>query len=105
MARKQQHLFAPETPGEVLKRYIINGKGITQDVLASAMGVSRLSVNQIVNNKRSITAEMALRLARVLNTTPDFWLNLQRDLDLFEAHQKIDVSKLKALGNAPSSGS
>jgi plasmid maintenance system antidote protein VapI len=53
------------------------------------MGVSRLTVNEIINGKRAITADVALRLARVTSTTPDVWLNLQRDVDLYVAHHKL----------------
>lgn len=93
MARQPKALFAPERPGEVLRRCIIEGpKPITQDELAKAMGVSRLSVNQLIRGKRAVTAAMALRLAQVLSTTPDFWLNLQRDVDLFEARQALTAT-------------
>jgi plasmid maintenance system antidote protein VapI len=53
------------------------------------MGVSRFSINQIINGRRAVTAEMALRLARVTSTTADLWLNLQRDVDLYFAQRKI----------------
>ncbi len=95
MVRKAQPLFTPEPPGKVLKKYIIEINGITQEALATAMDVSRLTVNQIINGKRSITADTALRLALVLNTTPEFWLNLQRDLDLFEAQRELESKRLK----------
>jgi addiction module HigA family antidote len=91
MVRKPQTLFTPKTPGEVLKTYVLKAGGPTQDQLAQALNVSRLSVNQLLNGKRSVTAEMALRLSQVLGTTPDFWLNLQRDVDLFDARQKLDA--------------
>jgi addiction module HigA family antidote len=78
----------PITPGDALRKYILSEK-MTQERLADAMGVSRLSVSQIVNGRRSVTAEMALRLARVTSTTPDFWLNLQRDVDLYNARLKL----------------
>jgi addiction module HigA family antidote len=55
------------------------------------MRVSRLTVNQIINDKRTITAEMALRLAKVLHTTPEFWLNLQRGVDLQKARQALSA--------------
>jgi len=78
----------PVAPGDVLRKYIFESNRITQDKLADAMKVSRFSVNQIVNGKRSVTADMALRLARVLSTTPDLWLNLQRDIDVYRARLK-----------------
>ena len=89
MPRKTQTSFPPPSPGETLKRYIIGGERITQDDLATAMGVSRLTVNQIINGKRTVTAETALRLAKVLRTTPEFWLDLQRAVDLFEARRAL----------------
>ncbi|SRR6266487_1773262 len=78
----------PISPGEVLRKRIVKDE-ITQERLADAMRVSRFSVNQIINGRRSITAEMAMRLARVTSTTPDFWLKLQRDVDLYNARLKL----------------
>jgi plasmid maintenance system antidote protein VapI len=56
-------------------------------------------VNQIVNSKRAVTSEMALRLARVTSTSPEFWLNLQRDTDIYEARRRLGkvVLSLKVL--------
>jgi addiction module HigA family antidote len=79
----------PVGPGQVLREHMLDGTRITQESLAAAMGVSRLSVNQIMNGRRAVTAEMALRLARVTSTSPDFWLNLQRDVDMYEAERKL----------------
>jgi addiction module HigA family antidote len=78
----------PISPGEVLRKRIL-GSGITQERLADAMQVSRFSINQIINGRRSVTAEMAVRLAHVTSTTPGFWLNLQRDVDLYQAQLKL----------------
>ncbi len=102
MARKTQPLFSPPSPGEVLRRYIVDGERITQDELAAAMGVSRLTVNQLINGKRAVTAETALRLARVLRTTPDFWLDLQRKIYLFKAKQALarELARMPVLRNA-----
>jgi addiction module HigA family antidote len=88
-------LAPPVSPGEVLRRRILIDE-ISQDALAKAMHVSRFSVSQIINGKRAVTPEMALRLAHVTSTTPEFWLNLQREVDLYEARQKIG-SKLQKL--------
>jgi len=95
---------SPITPGDVLRKRIMVEPPITQEQLAAAMGVSRFSVNQIINGRRSITAEMALRLARVTSTTADFWLNLQRDVDLYQATIKTAATlpKLRVL-RAPKS--
>jgi antitoxin HigA-1 len=85
----------PIGPGEVLRKRILSQK-ITQERLADAMKVSRFSVNQIINGRRAVTAEMALRLARVTSTTPDFWLNLQSRLDLYRASLRLE-SELRGL--------
>ena len=62
------------------------------------MGVSRLTINEIVNEKRTVTAEMALKLSRALGTDPQFWLNLQQDLDLSRARAKLgDLGDVKVL--------
>ena len=79
----------PIAPGDVLRDEVMEGLRITQDRLAKALGVSRHSVNELINGKRGVTADMALRLSTVLGTDPDFWLNLQKDVDLHEARQKL----------------
>ena len=89
----------PVGPGEVLREHFLERLCLTQEQLAEALKVSRLSVNQIVNGRRGVTAEMALRLSRVTSTTPDFWLNLQREVDLYEARSKLEPvwSQLRVL--------
>lgn len=79
----------PMSPGAVLRERILANLKVTQDQLADALGVSRLSVNQLLNGKRSVTPEMALRLAKVLGTEPELWLNLQNRFDLLTARQKL----------------
>ncbi|MDQ6768865.1 MAG: HigA family addiction module antitoxin [Gemmatimonadota bacterium] len=88
MAVRRQRVQMPPTAAEVL-RDVLTRHAITQDDLARAMGVSRYSINQLVNHRRAVTAEMALRLARALSTTPEFWLNLQRHADLHAARQRL----------------
>ncbi len=61
--------------------------GLTQDRLATLPGVSRLTINEITREKRSVKADMAHRLARFFGTTPEFWLGLQQDVDLWQAAQ------------------
>lgn len=94
--------FSSPSPGEVLRRYIVRGDRIKQDELALAMKVSRVTINQLINDKRAITAEMALRLARVLNTTPEFWLDLQRGVDLHKARLALasDIKTMPVLRSA-----
>lgn len=76
------------SPGSVLREEIAKRLGISQDRLAKALGVSRLTINEIVNEKRNVTADMALKLAKALGTDPEFWLNLQQSLDLARARER-----------------
>jgi addiction module HigA family antidote len=88
--KKVEHLFRrPTSPGDILRYEILEENNITQDELADAIGMSRLTVNQIINGKRSVTAETALKLAVATNLTPEFWLNLQMNLDLYDAREKL----------------
>jgi antitoxin HigA-1 len=79
----------PTAPGDVLRNEFLDAHGITQDRLAEAMGVSRFRINEVINGKRGVTAETALLLAAALDTTPEFWLNLQRAVDLHEGRRQL----------------
>jgi antitoxin HigA-1 len=73
----------PATIGEILTEEFMEPLGLTQGVLAEAMGVQRKHVNELCNNRRNVTAATALILARVFGNSPDFWLNVQRRHDLW----------------------
>ena len=75
----------PVSVGEMITEEFMAPLGITQGQLASAMGVSRRTVNELCNGKRSITVDTALMLAKVFGNTPNFWLNLQQRNDLWTA--------------------
>ena len=75
----------PATVGEILTEEFMKPMGLTQGALAEAMGVQRKHVNELCNDRRTITAPTALILARVFGNSPDFWLNVQRRNDLWEA--------------------
>jgi len=74
--------ISPPHPGSVLKREFLETHGLTQVELAERIGVSFPRVNELINGKRGVTVDTALRLARLFGTTPQFWMNLQRDYDL-----------------------
>ena len=76
----------PTHPGEVLEEEFMKPLGLTQSKLARELGVSVRAVNEIVNKKRGITPEMAIRLAERFGTTAEFWLGLQMDYDLWKAY-------------------
>jgi addiction module HigA family antidote len=75
----------PASVGEILIEEFMQPMGLTQGALAKAMGVQRKHVNELCNDRRNVTAPTALILARVFSNSPDFWLNVQRRSDLWEA--------------------
>ena len=75
----------PVGVGEILIEEFMEPMGLTQGALAKAMGVQRKHVNELCNNRRNVTAPTALILARVFGNSPDFWLNVQRRSDLWDA--------------------
>ena len=75
----------PTKPGEILEEEFLKPLGITQSELAKRMSVPIQRVNTIISGKRAVTAETALKLSKVLGTSPNFWMNLQTNLDLWEA--------------------
>ena len=80
-----------ESPGAYLERKFMIPNGLTQNKLARDLDVTADRINYIVNNRRSITADTALRLARYFGTTPRFWLELQLEYDLYIAKQKSEA--------------
>ena len=75
----------PATVGEILTEEFMQPLGLTQGALAEAMGVQRKHVNELCNGRRSVTSATALILARVFGNSADFWLNVQRRTDLWQA--------------------
>ena len=75
----------PVAVGEMLFEEFMKPLAVTQGQLAKAMGVSRRTINEICTNKRSVTVDTALMLAKVFGNTPDFWLNVQRRNDIWAA--------------------
>ncbi len=87
----------PPHPGEVLWGLDIQPAGLTVTAVATRMGIDRKTLSRIINGHSGITAEMAIRLGKVFNTTPDLWLNMQRNYDLWQAEKRIktEIKKLK----------
>ena len=75
----------PIHPGEIVREDFMPDYGLTVSALASALVVSRQSINELVRERRAVSPEMALRLGRLFGNTAEFWLNLQRSIDLFDA--------------------
>ena len=77
----------PTHPGEIIREDYLKPLSITINELASALGISRKTLSKILNGRGAVTPDMALRLSRAFNTTPDFWLNLQKNYDLWRAER------------------
>ena len=89
-------MFSPPHPGEVLKEYLPERVSVTE--AAKKLGVSRQAFSAIINGRAGITADMALRLSKALGTSPDMWLGMQMQYDLWQAKQRAPkgVQKLAA---------
>lgn len=94
----------PATVAEILVEEFMGPMGLTQATLAEAMGVQRKHVNELCNDRRRVTAATALILARVFGNSPDFWLNVQRRTDLWQAlhspAQRLRIDRAKPLNIA-----
>ena len=91
---------APTHPGEMLLEEFLIPLGLTQRELAAAIHVSYQRVNEIVNGRRGMTPSTALRLAKLLRVSADFWMNLQLRWDLYHA-QKSEAAELKTIRPYP----
>lgn len=92
----------PTHPGEMLREDFLPDYGLTVAGLAEAVGVSRQSINELLRERRAISPDMALRLARLFGNSAEFWLNAQRAIDLWDVAQAIkkDVARIKPLSAA-----
>ena len=92
----------PVHPGEILREDFLPEYGLTVANLAHAIGVSRQTVNELVRERRALSAEMALRLGRLFGTSAELWLNLQRAVDLWDANEAIrnEVEQIRPLSAA-----
>ena len=94
--------YNPPHPGEILKGIYLKENKITAGAFAKALGVSRLTVYKIINAKGSVTANIALRLSKAFDTTPEYWLNLQNNYDLWHVSRESSAWKhVRALVHAP----
>lgn len=92
----------PTHPGEMLREDFLPDFDLTVSGLAEALGVSRQSINELLRERRAVSPEMALRLGRLFGNAPEFWLNAQRAVDLWDAAQAIKaaVARIRPLDAA-----
>lgn len=86
---KRERKVRPTHPGEMLREDFLPDYGLTVSSFAKALGVSRQSVNELLRERRAVSPEMALRLSRLFGNTPEFWLDAQRAVDLWDAAKNI----------------
>src|SRR5882762_3306554 len=89
--------FAPVTPGEMLKDEFLAEDGLSQNQLAKAVGISPNRIAEIVNNRRRITADTALRLSLYFGNSPEFWMNLQTHYDLKVARRHLTPEEMERI--------
>lgn len=79
----------PTHPGAMLREDFLPDYGLSVSSFAKAIGVSRQTVNELLRERRAVSPEMALRLSRLFGNTPEFWLNAQRAVDLWETARTV----------------
>jgi addiction module HigA family antidote len=89
----------PTHPGEMIREDFLSDYRLTVAALADALGVSRQTVNELLRERRAVSPAMALRLSKLFRNTPQFWLNAQRAVDLWDAAEAIrdDIEAIKPL--------
>lgn len=80
-------MYDPTHPGEVLAGWIAD-LGLSVNAFAKHLGISRIMLSRILNQRAAVTADMALRLSEALGTSPDLWLQMQTQRDLWQARQR-----------------
>ncbi len=94
----------PTTPGEIIKDEYLIPLGVSQARLAEAMGIPLRRLNMIIKGERSVTPDTALRLNKALGGSTKFWLNLQQDVDLYDAiiiSANSNINRIQRVGVAP----
>ncbi len=87
-------MYKPVHPGRIIRDDYLEPLELTTGALAEALGVTRQTMAAILNERAGVSPEMALRLAKAFDTTPDLWITLQRNYDLYRASQNFDVNKV-----------
>lgn len=91
----------PTHPGEMLRAEFLEPLGLTQTEVAGRLGISLPRLNELVNGKRGVTTDTALRLGRLFDTSPAFWLNLQTAWDLYHALHGPSAAEIRKIRPLP----
>ena len=87
----------PPHPGEFIKEAYLDPNGISVRGLAESLGVSPSTIMRVINGTSSVTPEMALRLEKTLGRSPESWLTMQHNFDLWRARKALDLSGVKPI--------
>jgi len=92
----------PTHPGEMLREDFMPDFDLSTTSMATALGVSRQTINEILRERRSITPPMSLRLSRLFGNSPEFWLNVQHAWDLWDSEQRFknELEQIRPLNAA-----
>ena len=90
-------MYNPPHPGEIVREFCVEPLSLSVTEAARALGVTRKTLSTLLNGRSGVSPEMALRLSRVFGRTPEGWLRLQLQYDLWKTKQSVDVSSLKRI--------
>ncbi len=99
--KRSKRQRAPIHPGEMLREEFLVPMGLSSNALAMAIGVPATRIGEIVNERRGISADTALRLGRYFHMSAEFWMNLQSSYDLESARFVIDMKAIQSIKPAP----
>jgi addiction module HigA family antidote len=85
----------PSHPGEILREFFIKERGLTITKVAEGIGVARGNLSAIVNERAGISPQLAIKLSEAFGNTAQFWINLQKNYELWQAEQIVDRSLIK----------
>ncbi|MBI3359341.1 MAG: HigA family addiction module antidote protein [Nitrospirae bacterium] len=87
----------PPHPGEIIREFCVEALHLTTTDAAEALGVTRKTLSELLNGRSGVSPAMALRLSRVFGRTPEGWLRLQQQYDLWNIEQSVDMSRLRRI--------
>jgi addiction module HigA family antidote len=90
-------MYNPPYPGEIIREFCIEPLGLTVTDAAKAIGVTRKTLSALLNGRSGISPEMALRLSKVFGRSPEGWLRLQLQYDLWKTQQRVDLKNLRRI--------
>jgi addiction module HigA family antidote len=90
-------MYNPPHPGEIIREFCIEPLGLTVTEAAKAIGVTRKTLSALLNGRSGISPEMALRLSKVFGRSPEGWLKLQLQYDLWTTQQSVDLKNLRRI--------